>query len=343
MLTDFVRKRVSEADVEDVVQTVLVEALASESIPEDPAEMRRWLVGVARHKVADVHRKGGRERPAELLDVETGPPPVEEQELVRWAEEQAKATKDGTATLRWMAREGEGDKLEHIAAEEKLPAATVRQRVSRMRRWMKQRWIAELAAAAAVLAVALFLIVKWFAPAPTPPIVEEKRTPSPGPGPNPTLAPSGLAPSPLERAAGVRRAALELCTALPASSATPDAAKAAQRCVDGLDEAKRLDPAGDATEEVRQARERAAKLLAPAPTPSAVPSTTATPLNELNPKNNGNSPSSEPPFVPSARPTVKPTGTTTSTAYPGFEKGPSKSSITPSTGKPQGKSLVAPD
>src|SRR6187549_2239183 len=57
-----------------------------------------------------------------------------------------------------MAREGEGEKLESIAAEERVPAARVRQRVSRMRRWMKERWIAELAA---VAALGVFAFVVW--------------------------------------------------------------------------------------------------------------------------------------------------------------------------------------
>ncbi len=49
------------------------------------------------------------------------------------------------ATLRWMVREADGDKLEAIAADEALPAERVRQRVSRLRRWMRGRWLAELA------------------------------------------------------------------------------------------------------------------------------------------------------------------------------------------------------
>ena len=114
-LTDFVRKRVAPSDVDDVVQMVLLDALASSTAPENRDELRKWLMGVARNKIADLHRKGSRERPAELPEIEVLPPPVEEQELVRWAEREAgKSSKDGVKTLAWMAREGEGDKLEHI-------------------------------------------------------------------------------------------------------------------------------------------------------------------------------------------------------------------------------------
>src|SRR5690349_18462552 len=91
-LCDYVRKRVGESDVDDVVQTVLVEALASDRVPEDETEIRKWLVGVARHKIADLHRRRGREQPAELPDIETAPGPVEERELARWAEEQANSS-----------------------------------------------------------------------------------------------------------------------------------------------------------------------------------------------------------------------------------------------------------
>ena len=125
-LVEFVRKRVAPADVEDVVQTVLLEALADEGRPTDPAELRRWLTGIARHKAADVHRRAGREPLAEPVDLEAGPPPVEARALVTWAEEQAASVRDAGETLRWMAREGEGEKLETIAAEEHVPAARVR-------------------------------------------------------------------------------------------------------------------------------------------------------------------------------------------------------------------------
>src|SRR4029079_5354135 len=83
-----------------------------------------------------------REPRAELPEIEASPAPIEARELARWAEEQAGSTRDAKQTLAWMAREGEGEKLESIAAEEAVPAARVRQRVSRMRRWMKERWAA---------------------------------------------------------------------------------------------------------------------------------------------------------------------------------------------------------
>jgi DNA-directed RNA polymerase specialized sigma24 family protein len=113
-LEDFVRRRVPAADVDDVVQTVLVEALGSPGRPREPAELKRWLLGVARHKVVDLHRRAHREAPMELPELEGSPAPIEEREMARWAEEQAGGAKDAQKTLAWMAREGEGEKLELV-------------------------------------------------------------------------------------------------------------------------------------------------------------------------------------------------------------------------------------
>ncbi|MBK6516459.1 MAG: sigma-70 family RNA polymerase sigma factor [Polyangiaceae bacterium] len=296
MLSDYIRRRVPESDVDDVVQTVLVEALASERVPDDKSELRKWLTGVARHKIADHHRRAGRERPAELPEIETQPAPIEEQELARWAEKQARTSKEGDATLRWMAREGEGDKLEHIAAEEKLPAATVRQRVSRMRRWMKERWLAEVAAAAAILGILVFLVYKLVAVPPKGPVVEKEVSPPVAPSPAPT---GRVAPSPLERAAELRREALRTCEAEP------------KACIDKLDEAKRLDPAGDASREVQGARRAAEQQLEPQQQQSP-PAPTST---------------NEPPPTPTGDQKVAPPPTATPIAPPTFTappKGPSK-------------------
>ncbi|KYF97187.1 hypothetical protein BE20_39520 [Sorangium cellulosum] len=221
-LEEFVRRRVPSGEVDDVVQTVLCEALASPARPADPTELRRWLLGIARHKVADHHRRSFRETATELPDLPVGPPPVEARELARWAEEQAAANRDGRQTLSWMAREGEGEKLESIAAEEQVPAARVRQRVSRMRRWMRERWLAELAAAAA-LAILAIVIVRLLRS--TRDLPEVAPLPEPPPSAPPVEAPPPLERlDPLERARSLRAEALRACD---------DAAW--RRCLDQLD------------------------------------------------------------------------------------------------------------
>ncbi len=273
-LRDFVKRRVGDSDVDDVVQTVLLEALASTKVPAGDTDLRKWLVGVARHKIADLHRRNGREQPAELPDVETAPAPVEERELVRWVEDQTKNTKDADKTLDWMAREGEGDKLEHIAEEERLPAATVRQRVSRMRRWMKERWLAELAA---VAALGLLAFVVWRFLLNRDP--DQIAVPEPTPTAPPTVAPDATAP-PVAPDPRVARGRDLRRTALDGACARGEGAP----CLEQLDEAKRLDPAGDTAPEVVEARkkneavqneavqkENDAKLPVPTAVPSALP------------------------------------------------------------------------
>jgi DNA-directed RNA polymerase specialized sigma24 family protein len=239
-LVELVRKRVPPADVEDVVQTVLLEALASEGRPTDPTEIRRWLTGVARHKAADVHRRAGREPVAEPVDQEALPPPLEARALATWAEEQAASVRDAGETLRWMAREGEGEKLETIASEENVPAARVRQRVSRMRRWMKERWLAELALVA-TLAIAA-LVAWWLLRAPhATPEIAVPEVPTVAPTPDPT---------PLDRARQLRADALQRCD------------KSDWRgCLDELDQAAGFDPTGDGDPAVTTARERAKAAL----------------------------------------------------------------------------------
>ncbi len=244
-LVEFVRRRVPSSDVDDVVQTVLLDALAAAGRPADPVELRRWLLGVARHKVADLHRRAHREPPAELPDIEDSPPPLEARGLARWAELQAGPEGDAQRTLAWMAREGEGEKLEAIAADEKLPAARVRQRVSRMRRWMKQRWAAELAAVALITTVAL---AAWWLlrRAVEPPEAHHS------PELMPTIAPEP--PAPLERARALRADAFRACDR---SEWRP--------CLDGLEQARALDPTGDQEPSVGAARASAEAGLRNAP------------------------------------------------------------------------------
>jgi DNA-directed RNA polymerase specialized sigma24 family protein len=263
-LEDFVRRRVPVADVDDVVQTVLCDALAARERPEGVEELRRWVLGIARHKVVDLHRRAHKEPPSELDDLEASPPPIEERGLVEWAERQAGSSREGQKTLGWMAREGEGEKLESIAAEEKVPAARVRKRVSRMRKWMKERWLAELAAVAAI-AVLAFVVWRWLS---QPEEVPEAKPEKPVPSATPEL-------EQIERGRALRAEAMKRC----------DEA-AWQPCLDGLDAAKALDPAGDASPEVGSARDQAARGLTPPPAPSSTPddSKTAAPKSSLAPK-----------------------------------------------------------
>ncbi len=258
LLTRFVRSRVSAADVEDVVQTILFAAIASDSRPTEHEEQRRWVIGVARHKVADLHRKAGRAHEVELPEqlsssTHADEPEADARDLVRWAGKQTEGDAEAQRTLDWMAREGRGEKLAHIAEDEDLPAAQVRQRVSRLRRLLKQRWLRDLAAVAALAALAL---VAWrLMRSPERPIA---------PRPDPDLAP--LQPDGrTRRGRELRAEALKACED-----------SKWQPCLDGLDRAAQLDPKGDSLETIAAARARARKALdeqqsSPPPTATNAP------------------------------------------------------------------------
>ena len=253
LVRTYVRGRVGKQDQADVVQSVFEAALAAEQVPDDDVELRKWLVGIARHKTIDLFRRQGREQPTEFLELAghaTDSPldPVEDRDLMRWAEETAReVSPDGDRTLGWIAREGGGEKLEHIAAEERLPAPTVRKRVSRLRAAIRERWVLELAGAAVVLGMLMLIAVKFLFWREQVPEAEREI---------PTEIRPPDAP-PLERAMELRRVAIESCEREPA------------RCLGLLDEAKKLDPAGDQHELIREARRRAREQLKPAPTASS--------------------------------------------------------------------------
>jgi DNA-directed RNA polymerase specialized sigma24 family protein len=249
-LIAMVRKRVPDSEVEDIVQQALAEAIESPHAPQDSESLRRWIFGVAKNKVVDYHRRAGRES-FDLPDVEGTPAPHVEADLLRWAEKNLPEGAENKKTLDWMLREGEGEKLESIAASEKLPPPRVRQRVSRLRRHFKENWqreVAMLAALGVIVSAIVIFIMKRSEPEP---IVRDVVDP---------------------RAEPVRRLALEKC-----------GSGEWKPCLEGLDEARRLDPAGEARPEVRKARQAAEQMLQAPPAPSALP-TTAPP--ELAPSSN---------------------------------------------------------
>jgi DNA-directed RNA polymerase specialized sigma24 family protein len=215
-VTRVVRGRVPAADVDDIVQSTLADALAARQAPEDAAEFRRWVLGVARNKIADFYRRSRREVPRDPSTTEeteaAGCVSQGGHDLLRWAERELPKTEGAESTLEWMLREGEGEKLESIAAEAQIPAPRVRQRVARLRRHYRARWAAQLAAVAAILALILIAFLAWRSrrddvvrplprPVPSPSmtpdlppplfIPEEPAVPTPSP------SPSSSAPSPV--------------------------------------------------------------------------------------------------------------------------------------------------
>jgi len=203
-LSHFVRARVPEPAVEDIVQSTLTEALDAEEHPDHDEEIVRWVYGICRHKVVDWFRRARREVPRDLESPEDGPvaaaesAPQSAHDLLRWAQKELPEGEENAKTLEWMLREGEGEKLESIAAEANVPAPRVRQRVSRLRRYYKMRWAAEAAALAALLLIALAIALALRQK-------QDQVAPAPGPSLVPTLvpAPQPMAPQapPTERPA----------------------------------------------------------------------------------------------------------------------------------------------
>ncbi len=81
-LAAFVGRAVPAGDVRDVLHQVVREALDAPTPPTDRDEARRWLFGIARHKIADFHRL--RRRTFAAVDPEqlaSRPAPIEARSL----------------------------------------------------------------------------------------------------------------------------------------------------------------------------------------------------------------------------------------------------------------------
>ena len=273
-LTRFVGARVPSSEVDDIVQSVVADAMVSTHPPTEEEQVAPWVHGIARHKVVDWFRANRREVPQdpELQDAVGALDNVAEaSDLYRWAQKELPEGEEHKRTLEWMLREGAGEKLEAIAADANEPAPRVRQRVSRLRRHYKARWAAQAAALAALLVIVLAIVMasrrkpEEIAPRTDPSAVPTAPSPEP-------IAPE---PPPEQRAEQLRRDALEKCDD-----------KAWQECLDGLDAAKAVDPSGDVDPEVAGARVRALRALLPPPlTTSTAPAPVTTSTPPVKPPN----------------------------------------------------------
>ena len=135
------RRRVPGQDVEDLAQTILCDALAANAMPADEEELRRWLIGIARHKIADFHRRAYRVTARTVGDeplatCTTSPAAFEEREVLQRMLGEVRSRRDAE-TMEWLVREHGGERLTDIAEENSLGADVVRQRVSRLRRALR--------------------------------------------------------------------------------------------------------------------------------------------------------------------------------------------------------------
>jgi RNA polymerase sigma factor (sigma-70 family) len=180
-----VRRRIRGEEAEDVVQATLADVLCASGVPSEPDEFRRFVFGVARNKVFDHFRR--QKRGTEGLhddDLAAPEPPLSARDMLRWAEGEL-PDPEARSTLEWMLREGDGEKLEHIAEDARLPATRVRKRVSRLRKFLRERWAAELVLVGVALLLAGVVLFYLRSRGLTPNDVVEREPPRPLPSVSP--------------------------------------------------------------------------------------------------------------------------------------------------------------
>ncbi len=179
-LLAMLRRRVPAAEVEDLLQNTLCEALAAAHAPSDPAEVARWVMGIARHKIADYHRRAKhREQVCDAVDSAVLHDPIEDKLLLAEILRSMQREPAAHRALGWVAREVAGERLHDIAAQEALSPEVVRQRVSRLKKRLRARWLcaaALLGVLGAVVAAqhqqsssASLSASRWALPAASPP------------------------------------------------------------------------------------------------------------------------------------------------------------------------------
>lgn len=142
----YVRRRGLADSADDLVQTVLCDALAVEAVPERNSELPRWLTGIARNKVVDERRRRSRWKRADLPeDTEAQPRSTEARDLLQRIAREVVEPEERRA-LDWLVREHEGDSLYLIALDQALEPSTLRQRICRLRKSLRARYVVALLA-----------------------------------------------------------------------------------------------------------------------------------------------------------------------------------------------------
>lgn len=140
-LQAYVRRRGLSDSADDVVQTVLCDALTVEAVPDRVSELPRFLTGIARNKVVDEQRRRARWKQSELPDDLEAPRSSDARDLLRRIEHDV-VDPDERRVLEWVVREHAGDTLYLQAVEQALSPATLRQRICRLRKSLRARYLA---------------------------------------------------------------------------------------------------------------------------------------------------------------------------------------------------------
>lgn len=154
-LVTYARRRGAHQDPEDIVQEAICDALAVEAVPTVQDEIPKWVNTIVRRRVADWYRHTRRWSQDELGEIACQND-VESRDLLGAVEQNVDPGQ--RETLGCLLREHAGESLADIAHEQGLDAASLRQRICRLRRHLRSR----LAGAAAMLLV-VFGGATWYA------------------------------------------------------------------------------------------------------------------------------------------------------------------------------------
>jgi DNA-directed RNA polymerase specialized sigma24 family protein len=182
-------RKLQPADRDDVMQRTYIRLFALlDRLPEGDEELL-GLVGVVTHgQVVDQHRRttvrdGRLVEESEAADVEESPEVATPEQSVEWKalyDLAERAANDGLIppeSLGWAERLARGDTYEQIGADEGLPAATVRKRMERVRKILRERWREATGLTGAILGVVLLFF--WLRRPVEPGIVPEAYVPQP--------------------------------------------------------------------------------------------------------------------------------------------------------------------
>src|SRR6188768_1509900 len=134
-LRDYVRRRGFFDDADDLVQTVLCDALAVQAVPAEAEDLPRWITGIARRKVVDERRRRARWQHEELPDFGVSTHPEHADLLKRIDADLAEP--EQRRALGCLLSEHAGNSLLEIAREQALRPETLRQRICRLRRHLR--------------------------------------------------------------------------------------------------------------------------------------------------------------------------------------------------------------
>jgi DNA-directed RNA polymerase specialized sigma24 family protein len=263
ILRKAIRKIVRPADVDDIVQTAVVAALADPNYPEKRDVFIAWLVTKGSSKAIDHLRSTRRSE-----HVFTEAPEGDVNTLEPGPGASASAAHDATEALhftqaridervadprtergaRWLMLHLRGESYEDIADDERVRPETVQHAVARLKRTLHATWIT-----AAALVLLFALLRGLFGRNPE----DEQARPEPLPSALPSIEPAAPLPpepTPQEVARDLRNDAIREC-----------GAGEWMRCVEDLQRAGEEDPAGARDPKVQELMRKARKHL-PDPT-----------------------------------------------------------------------------